>query len=115
LNLLNQRLDYVIVESKATGKIFTDPENTKGRLTKPKSGRQLSNEWIKGNIQKQMKPGKNGEPAKLSEKEGKEILKQLKSGKLKRVLARTDENGTTFHEVNRIGADEAVVGSEFKF
>ena len=109
MNLLNQCLGYVIVESKATGKIFTDPENTKGRLTKPKSGRQLSNEWIRGNIQKQVDDGV------LSKKEGEEILKQLKSGKLKRVLARTDEKGTTFHEVNPIGADEAVVGGEFKF
>ena len=108
--------NYVIVESKATGKLFAnDPGGTKGKLTKPQSGRQLSDDWITGNIQKLTKPGKNGEPPKLSKKEAKEILKQLGNGKLKRVLARTDERGTTFHEVNRINGDEAVVGGEFKF
>ncbi len=89
---------WIIIESKATGSDTTagrwdikDPTNTKGGLTKTQlSGRQLSDKWIKKDLNRQL------DLEHLSSSDYSGIITAIDSNTLTRVLVRTSEDNIQF-------------------
>lgn len=96
--------NYVIVESKTTGGIKpSNPEGCVAKLCSTKeNGRQMSNDWIKANIEKSV-----SDPAERAA-----ILRAIDNKEIKKIYAQTDANGTTFHEILGVGEDGAKLGGQ---
>jgi hypothetical protein len=92
--------NYVIVESKATGGTKPgDPSGCKGRMCDTLDGRQMSDDWLIARLNKIV-----GEPERTA------LENAIKSKNVKKVYAQTDQNGTTYHEINDINNRDVEIG-----
>jgi len=97
--------NYYIIESKATGgEKPGDPEGCKAKLCMTKnSGRQLSKKWTEERLKDLVT-----DPVELAK-----ITDALNSGKVKRIYAQTDVDGTSYHHVIDESPTEVKIGEQW--
>jgi hypothetical protein len=98
--------NYIIIESKAIGGAKPDdPAGCKGKLCMTKnSGRQLSKKWTEERLKDLVT-----DPEELAK-----ITDALNKGKVKRIYAQTDAEGTTYHHVIDESPTEVKLGEQWK-
>jgi hypothetical protein len=94
---------FIAGESKTTGNPDTGAPIGKGELETTKGGLdQLSNRWIRGNLDK----------AGISPQERKEFLQALSEGKVLKVYAQTTPKGTRYFRVIDVNESTVKIGEE---